>query len=191
VEVDAPFVPGKSGSPIIHLKTGKVIGVATYLIIKGYDPATRQAMREPRVRRFGYRVDSVKTWQPVNWNTFFAQAAQIEGIEKLTDDLAKVLMDLSRNRSINASAQTNPAIKTQIDWWTANTRRGGLGSRDSATADQNFIAGLRNISTGDILAARQHITYDYFVHQLTEQQQQRKGITDVFDQILQEMRKTR
>ena len=33
VEVDAAFVPGNSGSPIIHLKTGKVIGVATYLII--------------------------------------------------------------------------------------------------------------------------------------------------------------
>jgi hypothetical protein len=191
VEVDAAFVPGNSGSPIIHLKTGKVIGVATYLTIRGYDPATHQAMREPRVRRFGYRVDSVKTWQPVNWGAFFAQAAEIESIEKLTDDLAKVLMDLARNRNINPSLHTNPAIKTQLDWWAASTKRGSLGSRDSATADQNFIAGLKNLSTADIYAARQHITYEYFIHNLTEQQQQRKGITDVFDQILQDMRKAR
>jgi S1-C subfamily serine protease len=34
VEVDAPFQPGNSGSPIIHLKTGQVIGVATYLTIR-------------------------------------------------------------------------------------------------------------------------------------------------------------
>jgi hypothetical protein len=191
VEVDAPFVPGNSGSPIIHLKTGKVIGVATYLIVKGYDPATRQAMREPRVRRFGYRVDSVKTWQPVNWNVFFAQAAEMESIEKLTEDLAKVLMDLARNHNINPTLHTNPAIKTQLDWWTASSHRGSLSSRDAATADQNFIAGLKNIGQADIAAARQHITYDYFVHNLAEQQQQRKSITDVFDQILQEMRKAR
>jgi hypothetical protein len=191
VEVDAPFVPGNSGSPIIHLKSGKVIGVATYLIIKGYDPATQQAMKEPRVRRFGYRMDSVKSWQPVNWQVFFAQANEIESIEHLTDDLAKVLMDMVRNHNITPSAHSNPAIKTQIDWWTAATRRGSLSPRDSATADQNFIAGLKNISVADIAAARQHITYDYFVKNLNEQQQQRRSITEVFDRILQEMRKGR
>jgi hypothetical protein len=191
VEVDAPFVPGNSGSPIIHLKTGKVIGVATYLIIKGYDPATQQALREPRVRLFGYRMDSVKSWQPVNWNAFFAQANEIDSIERMTDDLAKVLMDLVRNHNITPSMHTNPAIKTQIDWWTASNRRGSLSPRDSATADQNFIAGLKNVSVADITAARQHITYDYFTKNLNEQQQQRRGITEVFDKILQEMRKAR
>jgi hypothetical protein len=191
VEVDAAFVPGNSGSPIIHLKTGKVIGVATYLIVRQNDPATREVMREPRIRRFGYRLDSVKTWQPVTWPSFFAQAAEMESIEKLTGDLAKVLMDLARNHSVTAGMHTNPAIKTQLDWWTANSKRGGLTSRDAATADQNFIAGLKNLSTADIAAARQNLTYDYFIHNLTEQQQQRKSITDVFDEILQDMRKAR
>src|SRR4029078_5899339 len=109
----------------------------------------------------------------------------------LTDDLAKVLMDLARNHNITPSLHNNPTIKTQIDWWSASTRRGSLSSRDAATADQNFIAGLKNLSTSDIYGARQHITYDYFIHDLNEQQQQRKGITDVFNDILQEMRKAR
>ncbi|EDY20075.1 hypothetical protein CfE428DRAFT_2664 [Chthoniobacter flavus Ellin428] len=189
VEVDAPFVPGNSGSPIIHLKTGKVIAVATYLIIKDYDPATHQAIRQPRIRRFGYRVDSVKTWQPVNWAAFFAQANELENVEKLTDDLGRVLMDLAKHHDITPNLHTNPAIKTQIDWWTANARHGHSSARDAARADQNFIAGLKSLSQSDILAARQHITYDYFVHNLNEQQQQRKALSDVFDQILQEMRK--
>ncbi len=34
VEVDAPFVPGNSGSPVIHVKTGKVIGIATYVTVQ-------------------------------------------------------------------------------------------------------------------------------------------------------------
>jgi hypothetical protein len=189
VEVDAPFVPGNSGSPIIHVKTGKVIGVATYAIVRRFDPRTMRQPGDADVRRFGYRLDSVKTWQPVTWQSFAAQAAEMENIEKLTGDLAKVLMDLARHHNITPSLHTNPAIKTQLDWWVASTRRGSLGARDEATADQNFIAGLKNLSTGDIQAARRNLTYDYFIHGLNEQQQQRKGITDVFDQILQEMRK--
>ena len=31
IEVSAEFIPGNSGSPIIHVPTGKVIGIATYL----------------------------------------------------------------------------------------------------------------------------------------------------------------
>jgi len=191
VEVDAPFVPGNSGSPIIHLKTGKVIGVATYLIVKQYDASTRQAIREPRIRRFGYRIDSVKTWQPVNWNAFYAQAAEMEDIEKLTTDLERFLMDLARNHRVTPGMHTNPAIKNQLDWWMASNQRGSLGARDAATADQNLIAGLKNISEADLQSARLHFSYDYFLRNLAEQQQQRKGITDVFDEILGEMRKAR
>jgi hypothetical protein len=191
VEVDAPFVPGNSGSPIIHLKTGKVIGVATYLIVKKYDASTREAMREPRIRRFGYRIDSVKTWQPVNWNAFYAQAAEMEDIEKLTADLERFLMDLARNHRVTPGMHTNPAIKNQIDWWLSSSQRGSLGGRDAATADQNLIAGLKNASEADIQSARLHFSYDYFLRNLAEQQHQRQGITDVFDQILAEMRKAR
>jgi hypothetical protein len=191
VEVDAPFLPGNSGSPIIHVKTGKVIGVATYMMILKYDPATHQPIRDPRIRRFGYRLDSVKTWQPVTWNSFFAQAQEMEAIEKLTEDLAKVLMDLGRNHKITPSLHTNPAIKQQLDWWMSSGKQDSLTARDSTTADQNFIAGLKNVGTADIVAARRNLTYDYFKRGLDDQQKQRKAITDVFDEILQEMRKAR
>ena len=57
VEVTAEFIPGNSGSPIIHAKTGKVIGIATYLT-KRYDdlagdsrkPTPPQATPTPRPR---------------------------------------------------------------------------------------------------------------------------------------------
>jgi hypothetical protein len=162
------------------------------LIVAQYDPATHQRMQTPRIRRFGYRLDSVKTWQPVNWNSFFAQAKEMEDIEKLTEDLGKVLMDLARNHHITPTMHTNPAIKQQLDWWMSNSRPGSLGgSRDGATADQNFIAGLDRLSTSDIDTANRSLTYDFFQRNLKEQQKQRKAITDVFDEILQEMRKSR
>jgi hypothetical protein len=158
--------------------------------VKKYDAATRRALGEPRVRRFGFRLDSVKTWQPVVPAIFFAQAAELERIEKLTEDLGAFLMDLARNEQVTPSRHTNPAIKTQIEWWTASNKR-RLSPRDAATADQNFFAGLKNASTADLVAARSRLTYDYFQRALAEQQQERREITEVFDQILQEMRKAR
>ena len=98
VEIDAPFVPGNSGSPIVHLKSGKVIGVATYLVTNQYDLSTNQHLKKPVVRRFGYRVDSVKAWQPVNWRLFDLQAAEMENITRLTDDLYDFFRDLDENR---------------------------------------------------------------------------------------------
>jgi hypothetical protein len=186
VEVDAPFVPGNSGSPIIHLKTGKVIGVATYLTIKNFDPATKQLIREPIVRRFGYRLDSVKTWQPVNWNAFAAQALEIKNIEELTTDFVRLLNDLAKHHKLTPGMHTNPAIKSRIEWWESQ-KRGRMSPQDSATVDQNFLGFLKTAAQADVATARQQITYDYFQRPLAEQQKARNEISDVFASIIKQM----
>ncbi len=191
VEVDAPFQPGNSGSPIIHLKTGKVIGVATYLTIKKYDAATKEVLKAPVIRRFGYRLDSVKTWQPVNWPAFYAQAAEIQAIETLTGDLDGFLTDLSKNKGrVTAGAHTNPAIKTRIDQWLAEKKK-RLNPKDAATVDQNFLSFLKVACRSDTMAAQPRLTYDYFQRQLGVQQQQRGEIADIFDKIIKELQKDR
>jgi hypothetical protein len=190
VEVDAPFVPGNSGSPIIHLKTGKVIGVATYLIVKNYDAATKAAMKTPVVRRFGYRIDSVKTWQPVQWPAFFAQAGEMENVEALTNDLGNFLLDLAKNHRVTPGAHTNPAIKLRINQWEADSKK-RMSPKDAAAVDQNFISFLKVACQSDVTAARQHLTYDYFQRQLTTVQQDRNAIGDVFDKIIKEIQKSR
>ncbi|MGB8353564.1 MAG: serine protease [Chthoniobacteraceae bacterium] len=124
VEIDAQFVPGNSGSPIIHIKTGKVIGVATYSVTRKYNVTTNEKMRKPEIRRFGYRLDTVKKWQPVNWQSFNAQASRMKDIEALTDDLYDFFVDLSENKnSVTAGWHTNPVIKTRIDQWVAGKSR--------------------------------------------------------------------
>ncbi len=63
IEVDAKFVSGNSGSPIIVASTGQVIGVVTYLTIP---PTLKKGAKSPtslnEVRRFGFRLDMVETW---------------------------------------------------------------------------------------------------------------------------------
>ncbi len=190
VEVDAPFVPGNSGSPIIHLKTGKVIGVATYLTIEKYDPATKQAIKDPIVRRFGYRIDSVKTWQPVNWPALYAQAAEMDGIEKLTDDLDAFLRDLIKTGRVNANAHSNPLIKNRIDAWR-NSKGRQASATDRNSADQSFLAFLKVTCQTDVAAARQHMTYDYFQRALADQQQTRNQMSEFFSKVIEDMKKDR
>ena len=190
VEVDAPFQPGNSGSPIVHLKTGKVIGVATYLTIKKYDAATKEVLKAPVIRRFGYRLDNVKTWQPVAWPAFFAQAAEMQAIETLTGDLGNFLVDLGKDGRVSQGAHSNPAIKTRIDQWLTEKRK-RLNPKDSASVDQNFISFLRVACRSDITAAQPRLTYDYFQRQLTTEQQQRAEIAEIFDRIIKDLDKDR
>ncbi len=187
VEIDAPFQPGNSGSPIIHLKTGKVIGVATYHTIRKFDSATKQAVKDPIVRRFGYRLDSVKTWQPVNWQTFHAQAAEIDAIHKLSNDLVAFLRDLGMNGHVTRGAHTNPLIKNRIDQWL-DARGKRLSPRDAAMADQSLLSFLKITCQTDVAAAQPRMTYDYFQRQLADQQRERTEMAGVFGKIIENVK---
>ncbi|MCE9609616.1 MAG: serine protease [Chthoniobacter sp.] len=191
VEVDAPFQPGNSGSPIIHLKSGKVIGVATYLTVKKYDPATKEVLQNPVVRRFGFRLDSVKTWQPVNWPQFYAQAGEMEKVEQLTVDLEKFLIDLGRNNRVTLGAHTNPAIKSRIDQWQAVKKERTLSPKDMAQVNLNFLGFIKSACRADISAAQPRMTYDYFQRQLGSEQQIRNEMADIFDKIIKDIQKER
>jgi hypothetical protein len=184
VEIDAPFVPGNSGSPIVHLSTGKVIGVATYLQIKQYDMTTRKMLAKPVVRRFGYRIDSVKGWQAVNWQGFNAQAVQMESVEKLTDDLDDFFEDLAEHKGVvTMGRHTNPVLSTRInDWVTAKSNH--PSAEDSADADANFLSFLKIACQTDISAAQRTITYDYFRRELKDQKQARDEMSKDFQQII-------
>lgn len=64
IEVDAGFVPGNSGGPVVLQSTGNVIGVATYLKIIRPDVSTRGSRYQstalrPAVRRFAVRLDNL------------------------------------------------------------------------------------------------------------------------------------
>jgi len=58
IETNAGFVNGNSGSPIIDLSTGKVIGVATYAT---YRSSWTTYGTKFKIRRFGTRIDNI-TW---------------------------------------------------------------------------------------------------------------------------------
>ena len=188
VEVDAPFVPGNSGSPIIHLKTGKVIGVATYYVTNEYDLTTRRKLIRPVIRRFGYRLDGVNKWQPVNWEAFSRQRDQMESIEKLTADLYDLFVDLDNNRgAVTPGLHTNPIFKDRIDDWI-EANRGRSTPADRMAAAANLISFLKTACESDIAIAQRQITYDYFQRELADQKQYRDAMAKGFEEMLNNLR---
>lgn len=76
VEIDNPVYAGNSGSPIIHRKTGKVIGVLTEAELIALDDLDLTSFRsanssiKSEIRYFGHRIDTVQNWPELNWATF-------------------------------------------------------------------------------------------------------------------------
>jgi Trypsin-like peptidase domain len=100
IEVDAKFVLGNSGSPIIHVKTGKVIAIATFVTIRKLDTISRDSQFK-QVRRFGYRLDTISKWHFLPPEKFLAEGVYIAQAKRRNDDLLMLAQDLSKNMRVN------------------------------------------------------------------------------------------
>lgn len=90
VEVDAPFVQGNSGSPIV-LDNGSVIGVATYALrVSTPDDWLREGTRFNQVRRFGTRL-STATWKPMTEGQYRNRADALNDLDTYCNDLFTLL----------------------------------------------------------------------------------------------------
>ena len=80
IEVDATFVRGNSGSPILD-KNGNVLGLATYAK-RNREPSEwiKAGTRFNDIRRFGERFNSVE-WETVDWMRYSSQADLLRTFE--------------------------------------------------------------------------------------------------------------
>ena len=186
IDIDAPLDSNSIGSPIIHLKSGKVIGVAAYTVTNQDQGAGSTSPKQPPIiRRFGYRIDGVKSWQPVNWRTFGLQADQLDNITTMTNDLHDLFSDLSQNGGrVTPGRDANSLLKSRIDGW-AESKSQNPSPADAAAADVNFLNFLKSACQADIAAAQHQPMYDYFQRQLIDQKKARDQIQQGFEQMFQ------
>jgi len=184
VEVDAPFVPGNSGSPIIHQASGKVVGVATYLMTRKVDQSGTGKV-ETVVRRFGYRIDSVKQWEAVNWPRFYAQSAQTQQIESFGAEFLK-LFENAKAGHLASSDYTNPGIRRALQAFESKVRANGtrMSTNDDANARRNLLADLRVATRADLFAFDSRNAYDFFRRTLILEQKFREDLYTGFTQAI-------
>jgi cytochrome c556 len=89
VEFDNPIYHGNSGGPVIHVKSGKVIGIVTEGVkvdvsdeLDKSSFANRNSAIAHSMRYFGFRVDTVPGWEPYDWDRFQNETAFLDQFDQ-------------------------------------------------------------------------------------------------------------
>jgi hypothetical protein len=176
VEVDAPFVPGNSGSPVLHLKSGKVIGIASYVQTRKHDDISKDS-GVAEVRRFAYRLDTIKNWHDLNWPVFQREAAMLHNVEDFSDAYFRFWADLrEREGRISSLSSANPRIQRHLrnlQREAANTR----GSKDFQKAVTSFLWALQGEAKQEFLPGRPAPRYWFTAHEWNKQKELREAIS--------------
>lgn len=181
IEISAEIEHGNSGSPILHLPTRKVIGVAAYA------ETDELLSGEKKIRRFGYRLDTVKQWQPVEWGRFYAEADRLEKIQLTTGELAKAFLELNglnqRTNRVRKYAYELPLIRDALDGFYGSLDN-AASSTEATRAVNNLLGSLRGASQSDVTPVKPSFTYECFRRQFTEQENLRTEIMSLIVKVL-------
>ncbi|MGJ8725137.1 MAG: S1 family peptidase [Roseibacillus sp.] len=83
IEVDAQFQSGNSGRPIYDIESSEVVGVASYTetipAAKIGGDKVKDLKLDAETRWFGYRIDTVKKWQAIEWGKWRQQVTALDG----------------------------------------------------------------------------------------------------------------
>ncbi|TVP79637.1 MAG: hypothetical protein EA353_05740 [Puniceicoccaceae bacterium] len=163
VEVDASFIPGNSGSPIIHDKSGLVVGIASYVRNMDRSSWTTSGTTVPTVRRFGYRLDGDVEWDQISLDALWRQGEAFERYEKRTRSLIDIAYHLMYERRILSGYRTDNEIGYMFGDIGNNFHwNRGTASASNVRLLENFIRQLRTELQRDRADARRVIQVDHY-----------------------------
>lgn len=116
LEIACPIVKGNSGGPILHLKSGKVVGLVTEAIINkskfdelGVAASKSKKSQVSNISYFGHRVDTVRKWSATNLKEY-AKSSQI--ISTATRGLERATLFLANKNGWQEDEKLSTAWKT-------------------------------------------------------------------------------
>ena len=161
VEVNANFQPGNSGSPIVSVSNGEVLGVATYASTQKADvepsssgTASRKATIEKRW--FGYRLDSVQKWEPIDLARWRTQATRVDEFARTSYAIAGILWGSF------GEAKDNPALRDIAERFEGKLSRASTSSTVAATETRDMLRAVRAVAEGGVKKFSEDDYYDYF-----------------------------
>lgn len=164
IEVNANFEPGNSGSPIVNLGTGEVVGVATYsetrqVQVDEGTAATRNGSSsggKVEQRWFGYRLDSVAKWESIDLVRWASQVDRIDKFHETSLALhAVVRLDFKK-------ARQHPRLTTILDQFQDRYQTAGSNSVTAASEVKDLFRVIRTISDDGVKDLESGPYYDYF-----------------------------
>ena len=183
VEVDAKFVSGNSGSPVVHVKTGKVIGIATYSMIQKISgDFGKDSSFANTERRFAYRIDNIPGWQATGWPTFEQEGQIVHGIQERTTALLDLAKDLNKTGEVHYAMfmdSTNPLHSIVGDFKDDMERYSSTDTHYNESKEQ-FMSNVTDFCTQDIEQIRPDQFSPYHAKTLADQIEERQEMAQFF-----------
>ena len=194
VEVDAEFVPGNSGSPILLKSTGKVIGLATYMkfSVGAWFGGRKNPFSLGEVRRFGYRLDTVEKWiHPSAKDRLAVEGLKLAEMENFMATMGRIvggganlLMKMGSSGFVTKEeSKESPAfgaLATAIDEF--------VKAQTEAKADEektknvtSFFDKIRAVAGDDVKGMKEDQFNGYYALQLKESLTEMQRFFDWFD----------
>jgi len=123
VEVNAKFVHGNSGSPIMTLSPVKSSGL--HVCPAGQTDVLQQAANASPLHWFGYRLDTIKQWEELDWKRFSSEGQQLAKAEALDNsfiDFAQQLHTKPASSVHSTNTQINDIFAAYFEMPEARTK---------------------------------------------------------------------
>lgn len=160
VEVNANFQPGNSGSPIVAVSNGDVVGVATYTSAQRADvepsPNGTRSKSNIEKRWFGYRLDSVQKWEAIDLTRWSAQATRIDEFARTSYAIAGILWGQF------GEAKEDPALRDIVERFETKLSRTTFTSTVATTETKDMLRAVRALAEGGVKKFSEGDYYDYF-----------------------------
>lgn len=163
IEISAKFVPGNSGSPIVHDALGTVIGIVSHMRDLSEKDKWTKDSELADIRRFGFRLDGEIQWQSISMEELFEQGEIYRRFEDRTEVLARTIHMLKNERTILTGYNTHDSLGYLFDRFDSGfSWKRGTASSHNIMKLERFVNGLQNEIVTDRKSTDRALTVDFF-----------------------------
>jgi S1-C subfamily serine protease len=190
IEFDNPIYHGNSGGPVIHTKSGQVLGVVTQGIKVVHEDdldktsfASRNSAIAGSIRYFGLRIDTVPKWEPYDLQRFQGETAFLEQFNHRSRCLDSYLNTPNDNKPESVlyleDAQIVKANTAYVD-----QLNGGGDTSQKLEALREWMGDLNSLADADMDTVQQtDIFYTFDQQRAKDELAYRKALKKELDEM--------
>ncbi len=176
LEVSAKFVPGNSGSPIVHDELGKVIAIASHL--KDFSAKTKwtEDSEKADIRRFGYRLDGEIEWGQVVLSDLYWQGEAYHRYEDRTQVMSRISYMLKYEDKLMTSYSRHDSLGYLFEHFDRDFQwHRGTNSSHNQRLLKRFLSSMMSELQTDRQSTEEALSIDFYQRRLV-------GLGDIRDQ---------
>lgn len=169
IEISAKFVPGNSGSPIVHNERGTVIGVVSHMRDLSRKTKWTEDSEQADIRRYGFRMDGEMAWERASLAQIFDEGERLERFDERTQLLTRTIHMLKNERTIMTGYRKHESLGYLFQPFEDgfNWKR-GLASSNNVRKLERFVNSLRTELVRDRDSTASELKLSFFKFRFLE-----------------------